>query len=439
MLNMSFSPDRNGLLAERSNYMNVLLRLAAPEQPDRIVERKPLNLSIVIDRSGSMAGRPLQEALRCASMIVERSSPKDRLSIISYDQDVRVDVPSQRVKNKSIFLNALKSITEGGTTDLHGGWLAGAEQLAMHMQESDITRVLLLSDGNANAGIKDVDQITRHCETMAEQGVATSTYGLGEGFNEHLMTEMARTGQGNSYYGKTAEDLMDPFTEEFDLLSSICIKKVRLQLVAANGVNVKQKNGYRIDASGNFIMPDIAYGSEAWALIKISVPKELLALNRRSIHVLTAIVTFEDENGKSNERSAELRLDILPFNEFAALEQDPSVKARDSELKAARYQELARIAARQRDWLRVERLLGRIKLEAVNNPWLNATITELERYAAQRETESFSKEAFYKSQKMRSRLAVSNESVSYSMSAESLKPSFLRRKLEEGKRFDNNN
>ena len=186
-------------------------------------------------------------------------------------------------------------------------------------------------------------------------------------------------------------------------------------------------------------MPDIAYGSEAWALIKISVPKELLALNRRSIYVLTAIVTFEDEKGKSHEQSAELRLDILTFNEFATLEQDPLVKARDSELKAARYQELARIAARQRDWVRVERLLGRIKLEAVNNPWLNATITELERYAAQRETESFSKEAFYKSQKMRSRLAVSNESVSYSMSAESLKPSFLRRKLEEGKRFDNNN
>ena len=60
MLTLSFSPDRNGLLADRSNYMNVLLRLSAPEKPDRIVERKPLNLSIVIDRSGSMSGKPLK-------------------------------------------------------------------------------------------------------------------------------------------------------------------------------------------------------------------------------------------------------------------------------------------------------------------------------------------------------------------------------------------
>ena len=439
MLNLSFSPDRNGLLADRSNYMNVLLRLSAPEKPDRIVERKPLNLSIVIDRSGSMSGKPLSEAVRCASMIVDRASSKDRLSIVSYDNEIRIDVPSQKVENKSLFKTALQAIHEGGTTDLHGGWLAGAEQLAMHLKKSEITRVLLLSDGNANAGVTDLNRIVRHCGTMADEGVETSTYGLGDAFNEHLMTEMARAGHGNSYYGQTADDLMDPFQEEFDLLSAISVKKVRLQLVPKNGITVKQKNGYRLDSSGNFILPDVAFGSEAWTLIKISVPKELLELNKRSIHVLTALVTFEDQNGVHHESFAELHLNILPQSAFNALEVDPVVRSRDSELRAARYQEIARDAARRGDWERVERLLKRIRDEAVHNPWLKATIAELERYASRREVQSFSKEAFYKSQKMRTRLSSLDESVSYSMSVESFKPSFLRRKIEEGKKFDGNN
>jgi Ca-activated chloride channel family protein len=107
---------------------------------------------------------------------------------------------------------------------------------------------------------------------MADAGVGTSTYGLGQGFNEELMTAMARAGRGNAYYGQTAEDLMDPFREEFDLMSALCARRLRLAVAPARGVRVEILNQYRTDAEGRTMLLDLAYGGEAWAVMRLTVP-----------------------------------------------------------------------------------------------------------------------------------------------------------------------
>ena len=117
-------------------------------------------------------------------------------------------------------------------TNLHGGWFQGAETLAPHTKDDVTSRVILLSDGCANHGLTDPDQIYAQCADLARAGVSTSTYGLGHGFNEELMIGMARHGQGSSYYGQTADDLMDPFREEFELLNALCARRLRLEIAA---------------------------------------------------------------------------------------------------------------------------------------------------------------------------------------------------------------
>jgi Ca-activated chloride channel family protein len=435
MISLSFAPKKPALLADRDNELEVLLRVRADERRGARFEREPFNLSVVIDRSGSMSGRPLQEAVRCAEMIVDRLDSHDRLSIVTYDNTISVDVPSQKVADRSTFRSALRRIENGGTTDLHGGWLAGAEQTALHQGTGSLSRVLLLSDGCANVGVTDHSQIAKHCASLAEAGVQTSTYGLGHQFNEELMSRMARSGLGNAYYGQTAEDLMDPFMEEFDLLSELCARKLRLSLVPARGVTVEVLNGYPIDNEARSMLPDIAYGSEAWALLKLAVPSSVARADARSVDLLAAALTYSDLSGVEHSESARLKIETLPREAWEAVATDPAVVRRVTEVRAAAHQEMARTAARHGDWQRVESLLQQLRGEAADNPWLKASIDELEQYASARQTESFSKEAYYKAQKLRTRLADKAEDADWSMAQEGDKASFLRRKLEQGKRF----
>ena len=109
-----------------------------------------------------------------------------------------------------------------------------------------MARVILLSDGNANAGkTTDTGQIAALCAEASATGVTTSTYGLGRDFNEGLMVEMGKRGGGNHYYGDTAADLFVPFAEEFDFISSLYARHVRLSLAAPAGVKITLLNDFR--------------------------------------------------------------------------------------------------------------------------------------------------------------------------------------------------
>jgi Ca-activated chloride channel family protein len=384
-----------------------------------------------------MSGTPLAEAKRCAAVIVDSLSEKDWASVVVYDHVVDVLVPSRPVEDKDAFHAALRTIESRGNTALHAGWLTGAEEAARHQNGRILSRVLLLSDGCANAGLRDVSAIARHCAEMADARVGTSTYGLGAHFNEELMTAMARAGQGNAYYGSTAEDLMDPFRQEFDLMSTLCARGLRLALASPPGVEIEIVNGYGTDADGRSILPDIAYGSEAWALLRLKVPRGVAeTLDTGDVPLVTARLAYADLDGRTaNSAPVHLRLPRVSADAFAAIAVNQVVSSRAAELNAAALQEQARSAAQRGDWNHVRRLLQELRAQAVSSPWLSASIAELEAYANSQESELFSKEAFYKASAMRRRLAALDEQQAWSSDLEAEKASFLRRKLEQGRRF----
>jgi Ca-activated chloride channel family protein len=438
MIDLEFVPHRAALLAGQDNGLDVVLRAKAPAAPNTQRERLPLNLAIVIDRSGSMSGRPLAEAKRCAAMIVDGLSAKDHASVVVYDDRVDVLIASRPVDDKQAFRHAIAEVDSRGSTALHDGWLTGAEQAAAQQNGQALSRVLLLSDGCANQGLCDTAAIARQCAEMAEAGVGTSTYGLGQGFNEELMTAMARAGQGNAYYGQTAEDLMDPFREEFDLMSALCARRLRLALAPAGGVRVEVVNQYRTDAEGRTMLPDLAYSGEAWAVLRLTVPRAVVeTAGEGDIHLLTASLAYADLEGRpGRSQPVHLRLPRLPAASFAAVAANDVVAQRSTELRAAALQEEGREAALFGDWRRVRELLHELRELAESNPWLRASVEKLEEYARRRETQRFSKEALYKAGKMRSRLAARDEGVAWSVGMEEAKPSYLRRKPEQGKRLD---
>ena len=438
-LQLMVTPQRSALLAGHANTLNLLVRVRAPAAPAEQPARQLLNLALVIDRSGSMRGRPLEEAKRCAEFIVDGLGPDDAVSLVTYDDHVRIAVPFRKVGDRAGLHAAVRAITSGGMTALYDGWYEGAGQAALGVERAGVSRVLLLSDGQANEGLTDPTDIAARCAAMAEEGVTTSTYGLGHDFNEDLMIRMAAAGRGNSYYGQTAEDLMDPFREEFDLLQALCARRLRLVLRAPGGITIEVRNRYARDANGRWQLPDLAYGGEAWAAVRVTVPPTSAAEQTGGeTLVLEAALVFDDLDGQSHELAAPaLCLPWLRQDAFAAVASDPLVTERLGELDAADLQEEARSAARRGDWDRCDALLARALRDAVDNPWLQGALETLRGYAARRETEAFAKETMYTTQRLRARLADVDETAGrYGHEEESAKASFLRRKREQGKRMD---
>jgi len=146
-----FTPQKNAVPSQ-GGYLDVLLRVRAPAQTQG--DKHPhvsKRLALVVDRSGSMSGHPLTEALRCVMHIANHLTPKDQMSLLVYDDKVDVLIPLKNVDNVSDVQNIVDQVTDGGSTDLYAGWETGAKQLEGG-SDGAISRVILLSDGQANRG-----------------------------------------------------------------------------------------------------------------------------------------------------------------------------------------------------------------------------------------------------------------------------------------------
>lgn len=433
-INLKVTPRRPALLAGFDNTIDILIQIEGPEAPIDKPQRTPLNLSLVLDRSGSMAGLPLAEAVSCAQFIVENLEASDRASLVVYDNQVNVLVSNRELQDKASFLEALRTIRFGGGTDLHGGWLQGAQEAAAFVSPTSISRVLLLSDGQANSGLTDLKNITQQCAQLADTGVSTSTYGLGLSFNEELMTSMASSGLGNSYYGECADDLMESFQREFDLLSALFAQQVCLRIQPQPGVEVLLLNPY-MKKEGAYILPDVAYGGVAWAIVRAKVPARLTSLkDGEAQSIFEVMVSANDMSGQVlTIPSMHLQLTSLPTPAWNTICEDESVIRRVGEVEVAALQDAARSAARKRDWITVNRLLKEARLKAPDNPWVLSVLATLEEIAQQRDAARFSKEAMYSSKSMSSRLSSLQESAEFNLEMENNSLSYLRRKEQQGK------
>ena len=427
-------PRRAGLQAGVDNVVEVLVRIQAPAAPaGQLPERAPQALSLVIDRSGSMAGRPLEEARRCAGFVIDRLRPADAVSLVQFDHRVQRLWPAVALGDGTALRAAIAGIEAGGNTQLHGGWREGADTLA-DVGGHGLRRVILLSDGQANQGLTDPAAIAAQCAEWAAKGITTSTYGLGRHFNEELMVAMARAGGGNHYYGDTAEDLMEPFQQELELLGNLCLRDLRIGAHAPEGVQVQMVNALPV-VDGGWRLPDLAWGAEAWAVVRLSVPSRMLPPPGGLLPVLRVTVQGQSLEGEPVQLERHgLALPVLGAAGWQALADDDLVARRLAELAAAEALTQMRAAAGRHDWAAVDGLLERASREFADNDWVAAMLQAMRGIAADRSRERMMKEAMYSSGKLRSRLVAIDEDVRYSVASEARSmPAYLRRKPSQGK------
>ncbi|MBM3458788.1 MAG: VWA domain-containing protein [Armatimonadetes bacterium] len=238
--------------------------------------RSPVNLCLVIDRSGSMEGEPLEYVKRACGHVVDLLDQNDILSVVTFEERVDVVMPARRVLNKALIKEHLSRIQPGNTTNLYDGLVAGASQVASVRAEGYVNRVVVLTDGEPTAGVKDYPSIVGCAAEQRSRGVSITALGFGPEYNEELLVGIARRGGGNYHYIARPELIPEVFRGELEQLLTLVARNVRLRLILSRWVEIRQVYGQQ-PALGNrtaeLSLPDLERGASQRTLVELGLAR----------------------------------------------------------------------------------------------------------------------------------------------------------------------
>jgi Ca-activated chloride channel homolog len=236
--------------------------------------RLPLNLCLVIDRSGSMEGEPLDYVKRACGHVVDLLEPTDVLSVVTFEEQVDVVMPARRVVNKQLIKEHIQRIQPGNTTNLYDGIVAGASQVASVRSDAYVNRLIVLTDGEPTAGIKDFQSIVGSVQEQKSRGITVTALGFGPEYNEELLAGIARRSGGNYYYISRPELIPEVFRKELDALLTVTAKNLRLRLHLSRWVQVRQVFGH-LPTFGNRTvevpLPDLERGTSLSTVVELEM------------------------------------------------------------------------------------------------------------------------------------------------------------------------
>jgi len=286
----SIRPDRHLIRPNAHSQRFLLARIAAPRATTERA-RRPVNLAIVLDRSGSMSGEKLSVAKNAVEQAIARLQPDDRFSVVAYDDVVDVVIGSTKASAEARrgAIERLRSIDARGSTNLGEGWLRGCEQVASHIAEQGVNRCLLLTDGLANIGITDPDELALHAEELRARGVSTSTFGVGNDFDERLLQRLADAGGGHFYYIANAPQIRDAITSEVGETLEVVARDVSIEITARDDIRIDPISPYKMIGGGNrtsISLGDLGSEQVVEIVLRLSFPYGLLGQETGAILAL---------------------------------------------------------------------------------------------------------------------------------------------------------
>lgn len=252
-----------------TNYLKVSLSGQNIDSKKRV----PINLAIVIDKSGSMSGQRIEKAREAAILAVNMLNENDTLSIVAYDSEARVIVPATKVDNKLRIIGLInENIYASGGTALFAGLSKGIKQVENQLTKDKINRIILLSDGQANIGPSSVDELSQLAIIAAKKNIAITTLGIGSDYNELLMSSIASYSDGNHVFVNNSADLENVFVHEFNDLMSAIAQDVVITIQLKNGVKPVRLLGRDGVIKGNEItvkMNQLFSNQEKYVLLEV--------------------------------------------------------------------------------------------------------------------------------------------------------------------------
>jgi Ca-activated chloride channel family protein len=232
-LQLKLVPDRDVVLKGQEVVIKIDLSAIAEKKKSR---RTPLNLAVVLDKSGSMTGAKIEKTRQAAMQLVDRLAPDDVFSLVIFSDHAEVLVPAQKVTDKEALKEKIESIEADGSTALYAGVKMGADELSEYLSPRRINRIILLSDGLANVGPSSPGQLRRLGGDLAERGISVTTIGVGDDYNEDLMAALAEASDANYYYVQDTEKLPGIFAKELGEMQSVAARDVRIEIICPEGV-----------------------------------------------------------------------------------------------------------------------------------------------------------------------------------------------------------
>lgn len=238
-------------------------------------ERPPANVSIVLDKSGSMEGEKLVRAKEAALLAVDMLEDRDIVSIVTYSDTVSVLVPATRVSERNYIRRRIESIFAGGSTALFAGVSKGADEVSKFLERNRVNRVILLSDGLANVGPDSPMALGSLGESLKRAGISVSTIGLGLGYNEDLMVALAGRSDGNHAFVENYRDLTRIFQYEFRDILSVVAQDVEIEIICDERIVPRRILGRNAEIIGNKVYTSLSQlysNQEKYLLIELDVP-----------------------------------------------------------------------------------------------------------------------------------------------------------------------
>jgi len=272
-VNCRIELDRGVLPAGVTRSAILKVTLDAPPPPIHR-GRPPVNLAIVLDRSGSMTGRKLSKAKEGAITALRRLSSEDIFSLVAYNHLVHTVVPARSVHYLETIEGEIRQIRAGGNTALFGGVSQGASEVRRHLNEDFVHRVILLSDGLANVGPNTPEDLGRLGAALIKERISVTTVGVGTDYNEDLMTRLSQNSDGNTYFVESSADLPRIFASELGDVLNVVAQEVRIIIRLADNVRplrIIGRDGRIREKSIEFNLNQLYGNQEKYALVEVEI------------------------------------------------------------------------------------------------------------------------------------------------------------------------
>lgn len=272
-IQLSLTTGSTYLYANQKNVVPLKVGLTGFYLPSKT--RTPVNVSIVLDKSGSMGGDKIERAKEAAIMAISLLDSEDIVSVVAYDDTVEVIVPATKARDRERIIYSISHIYSGNSTALFAGVCKGVEEVRKFYDRNRVNRVILLSDGMANVGPSSTYDLGELGMSLRREGISVTTLGLGLGYNEDLMVELAGRSDGNHSFIENANDLSRIFNNEFGDILSVVAQDIQVMIQCREGVRPIRLLGREGDIHGQTVITTLNQlysNQEKFVLLEVEVP-----------------------------------------------------------------------------------------------------------------------------------------------------------------------
>jgi len=293
-----FEIEGDRLLARAAAHSSRFIKITVVAPPITSKRARPaVRIGFVLDRSGSMQGDPIRYARKAILDGIDMLSGRDEFAVVAFDDRVETPVSLTGVlEGRRTAKVAIPAIEARANTNLCDGFLTGAKEVGGGADGDIIRRVILISDGHANAGITDSATLARHASELRARGVSTATLGIGDGFDEALMSAIANGGGGPAQYAGDPDQIGAAIAECIGEALEVTLRDAHV-VITVPGADIELLSAGDVTSRRGELrvaLGDLAESQEREVVLRIRLP-----LGSEAEQVgLTAVLTGRDDAGK---------------------------------------------------------------------------------------------------------------------------------------------